>query len=44
VAQGYWLSRPQPPNGLRDWLASCDWSTPASHGEPQKRADRLRVV
>ena len=44
VAQGYWLSQPQPPSGLRDWLANCGWSIPVSHGEPQKRTDRLRIV
>jgi len=42
LAQGYWISRPLPPDGLSRWTAICEWVTGRSG--PPRRADHLRVV
>jgi EAL domain-containing protein (putative c-di-GMP-specific phosphodiesterase class I) len=44
MVQGYWVSRPMPPNEFRRWLAASQWSAKAEPTEPGKRSDRLRAV
>ena len=41
LAQGFWISKPLPPDELTGWIASSEWGT-ARQG--LKRADHLRVV
>jgi EAL domain-containing protein (putative c-di-GMP-specific phosphodiesterase class I) len=42
LAQGYWISRPLPPDGLSRWIATCEWAMGRSG--PPRRSDHLRVV
>jgi diguanylate cyclase (GGDEF)-like protein len=41
LAQGYWISKPLPPDGLPAWIAGSGWE---SERAGPKRADHLRVV
>jgi EAL domain-containing protein (putative c-di-GMP-specific phosphodiesterase class I) len=41
LAQGYWISKPLPADGIPGWIAGSGWSTGRL---PPKRADHLRVV
>ena len=41
LAQGYWISKPLPPEGLPGWIANSGWATGR---QGPKRADHLRVV